>query len=210
MLPRRLFGFARLPALRAPTLLPTFRPTRNLPLTNAPRSSQSRLFQHFPARLNSPPSSEPLPADATRMQRLKHLFKSYGFYALGVYLVISVFDFGLAFGLIHLIGADYVEHLTKVSKDFVLGYIRNNKPPEPGLEQVDPAPRSGQEGIYAMLLLAYGVHKTLFLPLRVGLTAFLTPSLVRWLRQRGWAGSAGTKRAATQIRERLRKTTRDD
>nr|GAT57694.1 predicted protein [Mycena chlorophos] len=147
------------------------------------------------------------------MQRLKHLFKSYGFYAIGVYAVLSVFDFGLSFGLITLIGAEYVEQMVQAAKDFVLGYIRT-KPPEPGLDETDTVPPGRREGLYAMLLLAYGVHKTLFLPFRVGLTAYLTPSLVRWLRQRGWAGGAGTLRAASHMRERLRsgksRTTRED
>lgn len=62
----------------------------------------------------------------------------------------------------------------------------------------------GQEGLYAMLVLAYTVHKTLFLPVRVGLTAALTPKLVGWLGRRGWAGGAGTKRAAQEFRDRIR------
>jgi len=202
---------ARMPLLRSPALLPLFRPLRpsHLPLTYTPRASNSRLFNHFPARLTaSPPppehESSSLPPDATRYQRLKHLFKSYGWYALGVYIVLSVLDFGVAFGLINIIGAEYVERLSSSAKEFALGMLRT-KPPEPGLDELDPAPpNAGHEGIYAMLLLAYTVHKTLFLPVRVGLTAGLTPPLVGWLRRRGWAGGAGTVRAATHMRERLR------
>ncbi|KAJ7124879.1 hypothetical protein C8R44DRAFT_619013 [Mycena epipterygia] len=202
---------ARLPLLRAQTLLPTFRPLRpsQLPLTYAPRASNSsRLFNHFPARLTAssppPPESFSLPPDATRYERLKHIFKSYGWYALGVYLVLSVLDFGVAFGLINLIGAEYVERVSTSAKDFVMGMVRS-KPPEPGLDELDPAPaHAGYEGLYAMLLLAYTVHKTVFLPVRVGLTAGLTPSLVGWLRRRGWAGGAGTVRAAAHMRERLK------
>ncbi|KAJ7622819.1 hypothetical protein DFH06DRAFT_1482020 [Mycena polygramma] len=200
---------ARIPLLRSPALLPTFRPLRPLhaPLTNTPRLSNSRFFNHFPARLSAsppPPESSSLPPDATRYQRLKHLFKSYGWYALGVYICLSVLDFGVAFGLIHIIGAEYVERLTASAKEFAVGLVYS-KPPEPGLDELDPAPaQGGHESIYAMLLLAYTVHKTLFLPVRVGLTAYLTPTLVGWLRQRGWAGGAGTARAAAHMRERLR------
>ncbi|KAJ6557182.1 hypothetical protein B0H10DRAFT_1846836 [Mycena sp. CBHHK59/15] len=201
--------FARMPLLRSPAILPTFRPLRpsQLPLTHSPRSTNSRLFSHFPARLTAsppPPDSTSLPPDATRYQRLKHLFKSYGWYALGVYIVLSVLDFGVAFGLINIIGAEYVSRVSASAKEFALGMVRT-KPPEPGLDELDAAPvDGGQEGLYAMLLLAYTVHKTLFLPVRVGLTAGLTPSLVGWLRRRGWAGGAGTVRAATHMRERLR------
>ena len=64
------------------------------------------------------------------------------------------------------------------------------------------ASAGGNEGLYAMIVLAYTIHKTLFLPVRVGLTAGLTPKLVNWLRARGWAGGAGTRRAASEMRER--------
>ena len=57
----------------------------------------------------------------------------------------------------------------------------------------------------AMLLLAYTVHKTLFLPFRVGLTAAFTPKLVGWLTRRGWAGGEGAKRAAREMRDKVRK-----
>ncbi|KAJ7647468.1 hypothetical protein FB45DRAFT_734422 [Roridomyces roridus] len=209
---------ARMPLLRGQSLLPTFRPLHptQLPLTNAPRASRSRLFTHFPARLTaSPPpdSASSLPPDASRYERLKHLFKTYGWYALGMYCVLSVLDFGVAFGLINVIGAEYVERLSSSAKQFALGML-GSKPPEPGLDELDPAPANrGQEGLYAMLLLAYTVHKVFFLPVRVGLTAYLTPSLVGWLRQRGWVGRAGTMRAASQMRDRMRtgtRTTRED
>ncbi|KAF7362016.1 Peptide alpha-n-acetyltransferase [Mycena venus] len=188
----------RMPLLRSPTILPTFRP-HHAPLTNTPRVSNSRLFNHFPARLTSSPpppeSSSSLPPDATRYQRLKHLFKTYGWYALGMYICIGFLDFGVAFSLINIVGAEYVERLTTSAKGR----------PEPGLDELDPAPsHGGHEGLMAMVILAYTVHKTLFLPVRVGLTAYLTPTLVGWLRQRGWAGGAGTVRAATHMRERLR------
>lgn len=62
----------------------------------------------------------------------------------------------------------------------------------------------GQESLYAMLLLAFTVHKTLFLPVRIGVTAAFTPRLVKWLRAKGWAGGEGTRRAMQEMRERLR------
>ncbi|KAK7057313.1 peptide alpha-n-acetyltransferase [Favolaschia claudopus] len=205
MIVRRFFARIGVPLLRSPAILPTFRPHRITPLTNTPRPSNSRLFNHFPARLTSSPERSPsLPPDASRYQRLKHLFKRYGWYALGMYICLSALDFGLAFALINIIGAEYVERLTSSVKQFAAGFL-NSKPPEPGLDEIDPAPaQGGREGLMAMLLLAYTVHKTLFLPVRVGLTAYLTPTFVGWLRQRGWAGSAGTMRAATHMRERLR------
>lgn len=211
-LPRFPLLRAIIPRASAP-LLPTTRlrqPSSSAPLTNSPRPTPSRFFHHFPARLNSspPPSPHPTPPlDASLSQRLKHLIKSYGWYALGVYLVLTVLDFGVAFAGVNLIGAEHVSRVAATVRETMAG-ILHSTPPEPGKDELDsvgsgPA-QGGQEGLYAMLVLAYTIHKTLFFPVRVGLTAALTPRLVGWLSQRGWAGSAGTKRAATEMRERMR------
>ncbi|KAG5646312.1 hypothetical protein DXG03_003909 [Asterophora parasitica] len=196
-------------------ILPTtrLRPATVTPLRLTP---SSRLFHHFPARLtNSPPSprespTEPhlsLPPDATLSQRLKHLIKSYGWYALGMYLVIGALDFAVAFAGINLLGAEYVSQVATTVKESVTSILYAH-PPEPGLDEIEstraPAGKGGHEGLYAMLVLAYTIHKTIFLPVRVGLTAAFTPKVVGWLGRRGWAGSAGTMRAATQMRDKLR------
>jgi len=193
-------------------------PTANLrlarsALTNTPRPSQSRLFTHFPARLTTsppPPSPEPqnsLPPSASLSQRLKHLIKSYGWYALGVYVVLSALDFGVAFVAVNFLGAEYVSQVAASIKGMVDDTL-HLRPAEPGRDEIEPIQnpqtKGGQEGLYAMLVLAYTIHKTLFLPVRVGLTAAFTPRLVRWLGKRGWAGGAGTRRAAYEMRERIR------
>lgn len=207
LLPRIPFFRGILSKARNP-LLPTSRLRPQLtPLTNLPRS---RLFHHFPARLNlNNPTPDPrhtLPAGASLTQRLRHLIKSYGWYALGVYFLLSVLDFGVAFAGINLLGADYVSRVAADVKGAV-AHILHSKPPEPGRDELDhpqAAPGGGQEGLYAMLVLAYTIHKTLFVPVRVGLTAALTPRIVGWLSQRGWVGSQGTRRAATEMRDKLR------
>ncbi|KAH9935394.1 uncharacterized protein B0H18DRAFT_1207025 [Fomitopsis serialis] len=204
------------PRLARPILPLTRLAPSPLALTGAPATS-SRLFHHIPARLtDSPPRSPPpndpespgLPPDATLSQRLKHLIKAYGWYALGMYIVVGALDFAVAFAGINIIGAEHVSRVTSAVKDYVAGLI-NSRPPEPGREEMESmsshAHGGGQEGLYAMLVLAYTVHKTLFLPVRVGLTATLTPKLVHWLRTRGWAGGEGTKRAAREMRERMRR-----
>lgn len=210
--------FRTLPRISSPLLPLASRlgssATARSSLTGTPRASSSRLFHHFPARLASSPPPSPshddrnfLPPDASLSQRLKHLIKSYGWYALGVYLVLSAADFAVAFAGIHLLGADQVSRVATFAKESVAAVI-HSKPPEPGRDEIEKVAGSGeaggQEGLYAMLVLAYTVHKTLFLPLRVGLTAALTPRLVGWLRARGWAGGAGARRAATEMRERIR------
>ncbi|KAF8629171.1 hypothetical protein AX17_005756 [Amanita inopinata Kibby_2008] len=204
-----------LPRVTAP-LLPV---SRTLP-SALPLSRSSRYFQRFPSRLRSfhtsptrnPPT--PLPPDASLSQRLKHLVKSYGWYALGVYLILSMLDFTVAFAGINLLGAEYVARIAASVKAAVHNAF-HSKPVEPGLDEFDSAfaagnarAGSGQEGLYAMLVLAYTVHKTLFLPVRVGLTAALTPRLVAWLSARGWAGGEGTRRAASEMRAKLRERQR--
>jgi hypothetical protein len=124
-----------------------------------------------------------------------------------MYAVLSLADFTVAFAGINLIGAEHVSRATSAIKEFVMSYISTH-PPEPGRDEIESASSShatgGREGLYAMLILAYTVHKTLFLPFRVGLTAAFTPRLVHWLQARGWAGGAGTKRAAQEMRQRMR------
>ncbi|KIK97218.1 hypothetical protein PAXRUDRAFT_825158 [Paxillus rubicundulus Ve08.2h10] len=201
--------------IRAPILPTTARiGTRSAhpaSVTGLSRSSPSRFFRTFTPRLMSTGSPGPndngpsLPPDATVSQRLKHLVKSYGCYALGMYLVLSALDFTIAFAGVNLLGAEQVSQVAACVKGVVLGFI-HRKPLEDGKDGIDSttADQGGQEGLYAMLVLAYTIHKTLFLPVRVGLTAALTPKMVGWLRMRGWAGGEGTKRAAREMREKIR------
>ncbi|KAI6033050.1 hypothetical protein F5J12DRAFT_712568 [Pisolithus orientalis] len=196
-----------------------------LPLTSrvgtlnlSPRGSAvaPRVFHISAPRLTSPPPSSPsdgsstsLPPDATLSQRLKYLMKSYGWYAAGVYLVLSTLDFTVAFIGVNLLGAEQVSQAAAYIKETVLGVLRTQSPEVSG-EETERVSGGGHEGLYAMLVLAYTIHKTLFLPVRIGLTAALTPRLVGWLRARGWAGGEGTRRAAQEMRERLRGRRNDD
>jgi hypothetical protein len=133
--------------------------------------------------------------------------KAYGWYAVGVYFMISTVDFAFAFVGIKLLGADYVTSVVASAKAWLFSLVYS-RPPEPGREEMEDAARnvavtSGQEGLYAMLVLAYIMHKAFF-PIRVAFTAAFTPRIVRWLHTRGWAGGAGTRRAIRDMRERLR------
>lgn len=179
------------------------------PIASSPLRPRHRLTHSSPQRSQSPPDPESykLPPGATLSQRLKHLIKSYGWYALGVYILISTVDFTIAFGAVNVLGAEHVSRVATSIKETAYGLI-NSKPPEPGREELDNATShatsSGHEGLYAMIVLAYTIHKTLFLPVRVGLTAAFTPRLVKWLRTKGWAGGAGTKRAVQEMRDKMR------
>ena len=215
-------GLFRFPLLRTAAVRSVFwlNPTPILPVSSAhtaalrPAANTGfRFFHRSQPRLtsNSNPGGGGYETDQSTLtfsQRLKHLIKSYGWYALGVYFLISTVDFGVAFAAVNLIGAEYVSGVAVSAKESVYG-IFNSRPPEPGREEMDKAvtqsQTGGQEGLYAMIVLAWTIHKTLFLPLRVGLTAAFTPRLVNWLRSRGWAGSQGTRRAAEELKQRIRR-----
>ncbi|KAH9949627.1 hypothetical protein B0H21DRAFT_727712 [Amylocystis lapponica] len=206
---------ALVPRVSRPLLPSTSRLAGQHALTTPRPASQSRLFHHFPARLTSSPPPSPtgergpgdLPPNPSLSQRLKHLIRSYGWYALGVYLILSALDFSVAFAAVNIIGAEHVSRIAASVKEYFVGFL-HSKPPEPGREEMDSvashATAGGHEGLYAMLVLAYTVHKTLFLPVRVGLTAAITPKLVGWLGRRGWVGGAGTRRAAQEMRDKIR------
>ena len=210
---------------RVSTLGRPLLPFTSLSSTTTPRPpTPTRLFSRFPARLTSQQSTNHhnssssssndgsgsgAGANPTLTQRLKHLIKSYGWYALGVYFILSTLDFSVAFLSINLLGASYVSQVTHSVKSYIHTILPSSpsSTPEPGREEMDPVPahaEGGQESFYAMLVLAYMVHKTLFLPFRVGVTAAITPRLVGWLRARGWAGGEGAKRGAREMRERVR------
>ena len=191
--------------------------THTRTLTGTPRISPFRSIHTTPARLSSPSQRSPdanttttvaaAAAGSSLSERFKMLMKRYGWYAVGVYFAISVVDFAIAFAGINLLGAEYVSSVAASAKAWVLGMIYS-RPPEPGREEMDGVSgnvtQQGQEGLYAMLVLAYTVHKTLFFPVRIGFTAAFTPRIVNWLRARGWAGGDGTRRAMQEVKERLR------
>lgn len=213
----RLRFFKTFNPIRTTPILPLtsrvgIRSTSPISLTRNSLPLNTRSFTQSARRSSSSPPSSPLddrptlPPDASLSQRLKHLIKSYGWYALGMYIILSAVDFGVAFAGVNLLGAEHVSRVAASLKEHVAGLIYT-RPAEPGREEVESvSSHSGShEGLYAMIVLAYTIHKTLFLPVRVGLTAALTPKLVGWLGRRGWAGGAGTKRAAKEMRERIRK-----
>jgi len=113
----------------------------------------------------------------------------------------------VAFVGVNLLGAEYVSQVAASAKSMIVQFFPS-RPADPGRDEIEsmsnPHAEGGQEGLYAMLVLAYTIHKTLFLPVRVGLTAAVTPRLVAFLSRRGWTGTDGTRRAAHEMRERLR------
>jgi N-terminal acetyltransferase 2 len=210
MLPRFPFLRTILPRVSRPILPLTSRspPPETRLLTGTLRMSPFRSIHATHARLSSTSSDPPNATEAIPLtQRLKTLMKAYGWYAVGVYAFVSIIDFTIVFAGINLVGADYVSSVVASAKAWLYGLIYS-RPPEPGRDEIEEVSQTmtagGHEGLYAMLVLAYTLHKTLLLPLRIGLTAAFTPRIVNWLRARGWAGGEGTRRAMLEMRDRLR------
>lgn len=163
--------------------------------------------------MSSPPPQSPTEESASKSfsGRLKTLIKKYGWYALAVYLIIGTLDFGLVFVTINFFGADRVHEWTHAAREAVTGMLgKGTSPDAPGELEMDKisdsAAKGGSSGLYAMIVLAYGIHKTLLLPVRVGVTAAVTPRLVAWLGRRGWHGVAGTRRGLEEMKDRVRRS----
>lgn len=165
---------SRLSSMTSTPLLPLTREasTASLTLSRTSPPSRVRLGRFSPGHLSltrrysSPPPHSPISTDqpTSLSGRLKLLIKSYGWYALGVYAVIGLFDFGLAFGLVHLLGAEQMSKWSAQAKALITDLIHPTDPNAPASDGVETAPKGGNEGLVAMLLIAYTVHKTLFLP----------------------------------------------
>ena len=147
-------------------------------------------------------ASGPEPEPTSAYARFKVLAKKYGWYAFGMYWILSTIDFTLSFAVVHGVGAERIEPLLASSlRRFRLW--RHGEEETAKLEQEDVVRRAevkketegkGGKGywnsrmFWAEVAIAYTIHKTLLLPFRAGLTAAWTPKVVKWLRARGWAG----------------------
>jgi hypothetical protein len=138
-----------------------------------------------------------LAKDATWGQRLKYLIKKYGWYALGVYSVVGIVNFGVTFAAVSWLGAERVAGAAAAIKSAM--YREAVEDVEQTAARAEEAER---DGMYATAVIALMLHKTLLLPLRVGVTAAFTPKLVGFLRARGWAGPRGTLQASREMRQK--------
>ena len=170
--------------------------------------SSSRLVRDQASTSQSATSSgdAEIDNDPSVKGKFKTLMRKYGWATVVVYLLFSVVDFGIAFFAINLVGAEHVRR----GQDYVLdtlvyGTKRDNELIKQGTaeangvlsflkdwldrhkekerEQAKESKKGGSSGMAATAVLAYTIHKTLFLPLRLGATAAATPAIVRWVYQ---------------------------
>lgn len=168
-----------------------------------------------------PPEGDEPSKTASTMQRLRFMMKRYGWWAVGIYLVVGTVDLSIAMVIVHSLGGEYVKELEHRARDW-LGL--DKKAPETtetaekearsaakeayeSTKPHDAAPDEREESLYGQLVaefvIAYGIHKTLFLLPRAAITLAITPKCVRWLVRRGWARRKGE---AVVVPERPRRS----
>lgn len=123
---------------------------------------------------------------------------------------LSCVDLGLTWATIHFYASDHVDELEAllskwmgpfakkikkeeepVTSNAVISYMKKwiSAEEQKATELEQFIARATTE-----FVISYAIHKTLLLPVRAGLTAMITPNLVRWLTKRGWI--RGTQAAA--------------
>jgi hypothetical protein len=148
---------------------------------------------------------------------LRTLFRTHGWTALTIYLFLSLADFSLTFLLIYLLGAEKVREAEDWVLDalgwrrksdgsagrmrqVVEGWKDRRSHVEHGLikehKELEEKGTKGEKekekgvGWATTAVLAYAIHKTALLPVRVGITIGITPRIVRTLRAWGYVLSS--------------------
>ncbi|SPO24448.1 uncharacterized protein UTRI_03716 [Ustilago trichophora] len=165
--------------------LHTTRPTLSSTSANNTSSSSSSSSKTDNKSEQEEPDPDSPPPKASFRERLKFLTRRYGWWALGVYLAASTVDFSLTFLAIHLLGADHIRSLeASLRKSIGLEARHDDHESSP---DTTSGKNAGSSTIWTEAVLAYTIHKTLLLPVRVAFTAAVTPSFVKWLVRMGWA-----------------------
>ncbi|MBW0530450.1 hypothetical protein O181_070165 [Austropuccinia psidii MF-1] len=173
---------------------------RSIVNSTPPYSSTYFIDHHYRSLSTNPPPDHKLKIDDIVEERgkepkvglfgkLRQLSKLYGSAALIVYALLSAADFGLSFLMIYLIGAEHV----RTAEDWLLSQLNwkraaSTSPSSETLSTITTSTSDLSESnfLWTTALVAYTIHKTILLPVRIGLTAWITPPIVRALRKRGW------------------------
>ncbi|KAL7312679.1 hypothetical protein PS15m_008416 [Mucor circinelloides] len=162
------------------------------------RASPQQQQQHHTSKISSMASS-PSIIQAAKMKaepkpsKLKELTKKYGAVGIIVYLGVGCVDLGVTLGVIQLVGLDKVKALERGVLDIVyntgerFGIKRKEDVLVTSDKSVINENPDDTPSFASVFILAYGIHKTLLLPVRLGITAAITPAIVRKLHQMGWA-----------------------
>lgn len=161
------------------------------------------------------PNPNPNEPPKTAYQRFKDLTKTYGSYAILMYLALSAVDFSLVLFLVHMVGAEHIgPYVHKMVHQYrVLRHGHDGADAMDAADKARAAADAAEEAaqdalaggkdkrvqrwwqnktIWAEVALAYPIHKIVLLPVRAGLTVAWTPKVVNWLRARGWIGTVSS------------------
>ncbi|KAI8065881.1 hypothetical protein BC940DRAFT_303097 [Gongronella butleri] len=132
-----------------------------------------------------PPSQPQVPPQfqETKAQgKFKRFMKKYGYVGVGVYLAFSVVDLSLTMATIQVYGAHRVQQM----EHYVLTKARSimGLPPPPPLSH--DAQQNTKPSWTTLFVLAYGIHKTILLPVRLSLTMAVTPAVSKKLVKYGF------------------------
>jgi len=145
--------------------------------------------------------------------------KKYGWAVVGIYLGLSALDFPFCFLAVRWFGPERIGHLEHVIVDHVwravetvIPGLKEKREKNEALAEAEGKGRdlvglgsapSAEEllevknesaSIWTQLLLAYGVHKSLFF-IRIPVTLAITPRIVKTLRGWGWKiGNVASKK----------------
>ncbi|KAI9020958.1 hypothetical protein CLU79DRAFT_703310 [Phycomyces nitens] len=130
--------------------------------------------------------------------KLRELARKYGATGVLVYLGVGCVDLGIALVAIEFAGLDRVKQVEAGAID-----VLNKAKAYIGIEesQVDSEDKEDRPSFTSVFLLAYTIHKTLFLPLRLTITAAITPAVVRKLHALGWARYAPRILGGTAVKK---------
>ncbi|KAJ5907959.1 hypothetical protein N7495_000641 [Penicillium taxi] len=134
--------------------------------------------------------------------RLRKLTREYGWAALGVYLTLSALDFPFCFMAVRLLGVERIGHFEHAVLESIKGVFPTFWPKKEHAEGESDssvtAPKDGNASLWTQLVLAYAIHKSLLIFIRVPLTAAITPKVVQVLRQWGWNIGKRTPKTTTK------------
>lgn len=176
----------------------------------APRAAVPRLSARLAPSIRFNSTTAPAKPKSA-YERFKELSKTYGVYAVLMYLAIGAVDFSLSFLVVHSMGASTIEpYFNKALRwyrvirhgsagaDELEVQDREKKAAQAAEEAAEIAANGGvaketawylDRALWAEAVLAYTIHKTVLLPFRAGLCVAWTPRVVEFLRARGWIGA---------------------
>jgi N-terminal acetyltransferase 2 len=165
--------------------------TRRLASRTFTRSILKPKSRSFNTRLALRDATKPTapikPPTPTQKLSLKELSRKYGWAAVGVYLALSAIDLPICFLFVHSMGQEKAQEI----QNRILEYLGRTKS---GVSEDDHQEEgqqtSNDKSQWGVLLtefgIAYAIHKTVFIFVRVPATAAITPWAVKTLQRWGY------------------------